>query len=224
MRRSFCDLLARVMPFDLVIDEETPDGHEARVSKTSVCGSWGPITGTLRYFADRFGVPRASIEGTQLPMSLVGDTRSRAAAGLPSIRRVRGTRSSLTRRVTYHGFELEREEEDVDEFPAGREQSKRGSALATALARGEARHPAVRRNRRAIDELRELHRRSGGTTPRLTQADLTSRYEELLADVSDDGRVPSAPLKLDLWPLVSTSERERLAGPAVCGGGPRQVD
>ena len=56
MRRNFCDLLARVMPFDLVIDEETDDGQEARVSKTSVCGSWGPITGTLRYFADRFGV------------------------------------------------------------------------------------------------------------------------------------------------------------------------
>src|SRR5690349_19943652 len=42
-RRTFADLLARYMPYDLVIDEETSDGHEARVSKTSVCGSWGPI-------------------------------------------------------------------------------------------------------------------------------------------------------------------------------------
>ena len=44
------------MPFDLVIDEHTADGQEARVSKTSVAGSWGAVAGTLRYFADRFGV------------------------------------------------------------------------------------------------------------------------------------------------------------------------
>ena len=209
MRRGFCDLLARVMPFDLVIDEETPDGQEARVSKTSVCGSWGAITGTLRYFADRFGVPRAGIEGTQLPMSLVRRYAESSSSGLA----VDSSRSRdalvLTRRVTYHGFELEREEEDVDDFPQGREVEAR-RALATALARGEARHPAVRRNRRAIDELRELHRRSGGLTPRLTLADLTLRYEELLRDVTSMGAFQSAPLKLDLWPLVSTSERERL--------------
>ena len=61
---KFTRLLAQFMPFDLVIDERTADGTEARVSKTSVCGSWGPITGELRYFADRSGVPRAAIEGT----------------------------------------------------------------------------------------------------------------------------------------------------------------
>src|SRR5205085_2102571 len=64
---AFADLVAKIMPFDLVIDEETADGREARVSRGSVCGSWGAVAGTLRYFADRFGVPRASIEGTALP-------------------------------------------------------------------------------------------------------------------------------------------------------------
>ena len=43
--RQFADLLARIMPFDLVIDEQTASGDEARVSKTSVCGSWGAIAG-----------------------------------------------------------------------------------------------------------------------------------------------------------------------------------
>ena len=51
--RKFTQLLAQYMPFDLVIDEQTADGTEARVSKTSVCGSWGAIAGSLRYFADR---------------------------------------------------------------------------------------------------------------------------------------------------------------------------
>jgi ATP-dependent helicase HrpA len=79
-----------------VIDEETANGDEARVSKTSVCGSWGPVAGTLRYFADRFGVPRAAIEGTQVPRDLIrayattharGSSydaqQARAAAGAP---------------------------------------------------------------------------------------------------------------------------------------------
>ena len=66
--RRFTDLLAQFMPFDLVIDEQTADGQEARVSKSSMCGAWGAIAGTLRYFADRNGIPRASIEGTQIPV------------------------------------------------------------------------------------------------------------------------------------------------------------
>src|SRR3954468_2073121 len=39
----FQDLLAQFMPFSLVIDEETATGDSVRVSKTSVCGSWGAI-------------------------------------------------------------------------------------------------------------------------------------------------------------------------------------
>ena len=65
-RRSaprWADLVARVMPFDLVIDEHTADGQEARVSKTSVAGSWGAVAGSLRFFADRFGVARAGDRG-----------------------------------------------------------------------------------------------------------------------------------------------------------------
>ena len=45
IRRKWIELLARIMPFDLVIDEHTADGQEARVSKTSVAGSWGAVAG-----------------------------------------------------------------------------------------------------------------------------------------------------------------------------------
>ncbi|HYL28815.1 MAG TPA: helicase-related protein, partial [Gemmatimonadales bacterium] len=51
LRQRWGEMLARVMPFDLVIDERTADGQEARVSKTSVAGSWGAVAGNLRYFA-----------------------------------------------------------------------------------------------------------------------------------------------------------------------------
>src|SRR5262249_28333585 len=69
--RAFQRLLAEYMPFQLVIDEESANGDEVRVSKTSVCGSWGAIAGDIRYFADKMGIPRASVEGTQIPSDLV---------------------------------------------------------------------------------------------------------------------------------------------------------
>jgi hypothetical protein len=210
IRRSFLELLARVMPFGLVIDEETADGQDARVSKTSVCGSWGAIAGTLRYFADRFGVPRASIEGTQVPMGLVRRNARGGEQRLTYDTQRSRDRLVRQRRLTYFGFELEREEEPIDAFPPGDEAGAR-QVLAESLARGEARHPAVRRHRRMIEEVRELHRRSGGTTPRLSLADLTTRYEGALREVGSMTAYRAAPLALDLAALVDPAERERLA-------------
>ncbi|MGQ0646767.1 MAG: DEAD/DEAH box helicase [Gemmatimonadaceae bacterium] len=209
LRRAFCDLVARIMPFDLVIDEETVDGQEARVSKTSVCGSWGAIAGSLRYFADRFGNPRASIEGTQLPNDLV---RRYAVRGTPEVAYDGDhRRDALIRRtrVTYFGFELERDEAFLDEFPAEDAPAAR-RALADALAREEARHPAVKRNRDAIAEMRELHRRSGARTPRTGQVELRAMYEALLSTVSSVREYRAASLRLDLSGLVDAAERARL--------------
>ena len=181
-RRDFALLLAEYMPFDLVIDEQTAWGEEARVSKTSVCGSWGAIAGELRYFADRFGNPRASIEGTQLPMDIIRRFATSEEASLEYDGERRKSPLVLRRRVEYFGFELEREIEAVDVFPAGREDESR-QVLADALARGEARHFAVKRNLPIIDAVREAWRRSGGTLPRLSQADLAAMYKERLAGV-----------------------------------------
>jgi hypothetical protein len=181
-RRQFAQLLAEYMPFDLVIDEQTAWGEEARVSKTSVCGSWGAIAGELRYFADRFGNPRASIEGTQLPMDVI----RRFATGDEATMMYDGERRKaplvLRRRVEYFGFELEREVEAVEVFPAGREDEAR-QVLADALARGEARHFAVKNNLGIIDAVREAWRRSGGTLPRLGQAELAALYLRRMGDI-----------------------------------------
>jgi hypothetical protein len=181
-RRDFALLLAEYMPFDLVIDEQTSWGEEARVSKTSVCGSWGAIAGELRYFADKFGRPRASIEGTQLPMDLVRRFATGDESTLEYDAERRKAPLVLRRRVEYFGFELEREIEAVDEFPQGREEEAR-RVLADALARGEARHFSVRTNQPQIDAVREAYRRSGGALPRLNQADLAALYLERLQGV-----------------------------------------
>jgi hypothetical protein len=208
-RRTFADLVARFMPFDLVIDEETADGQEARVSKTSVCGSWGPIAGELRYFADRFGIPRASIEGTQVPIELVRRYAKRGPAAVVYDPRRKHSPLALRRTLMYHGFELEREYEPLEEFPPELEGQIRAT-LADALARGEARHSALKRHRPQIEEIREVYRRSGGATPRLGVAELAPLYERALADVHSMMDFRATPLAIDFEQIVPAGERAQL--------------
>ena len=209
-RRQFAALLAEYMPFDLVIDEQTSWGEEARVSKTSVCGSWGAIAGELRYFADKFGNPRASIEGTQLPMDVIRPY----ATGDESTMVYDGERRKaplvLRRRVEYFGFELEREVEAVEAFPPGREGEAR-KVLADALARGEARHFAVKDNLGIIDAVRMAWRRSGGALPRLSQPELATLYERRLVGVHSLTEFKQANLDLaaDLEVLSPRAERAK---------------
>ncbi len=203
--RQFADLIAKFMPFDLVIEEQTADGQEARVSKTSVCGSWGAVAGTLRYFADRFGVPRASIEGTQLPMDLIKQYAQRHPPELGIDADRKHSPVLLRRKVTYFGFELSRESEPLTEFPPDLALAARG-VLAEAAARGELRHAAVRRNQPLVEEIRETWRRLGGVTPRLGQAELASWYEAQMGDATDWETVRGLPLKLDRRAFVSDEQ------------------
>ena len=208
--RAFADLLARIMPFDLVIDEKTADGTHARVSKTSVCGSWGAVAGSLRYFAGRHGEPRAGIEGTQIPMDLIRRYAVRDAAELRYDPHRKHDQLVLTRRVTYFSFELEREREPVRTFPPDIVIEAR-HALAEALARGDARHPSVKKNRAAIEAVRETYRRSGGATPRLGLPELTAWYERQLAEAEVDSidAFRNARLPFDPNAFVPAEVRER---------------
>jgi hypothetical protein len=209
IHRRFAELVARLMPFDLVIDEQTASGAEARVSKTSVCGSWGAIAGELRYFADRFGIPRASIEGTQLPYDLVRKYATHGAPTLAYDPRRKRTPLVLVRRVEYHGFELEEHVEPLEgAFPPAQADEIR-RALALGLARFEARHLAVKRNRRAIEELREVYRRSGGATPRFGERELADWYASRLGDIHALDELQSADLVLDPDTIVPPDERAR---------------
>ena len=203
--RRFVDLVARFMPFDLVIDEETADGQSARVSKTSVCGSWGAVAGTLRYFADRSGIPRAGIEGTQIPADLLRRYAQRGEAELTYDPRRKRDPLVLRTRLEYYGFELSRESEPVGEWTPDLAPAVR-RALAEALARGEARHPAARRNQQFIEEVRELYRRSGGRTPRLGLRELSDVYEGMLADVDSLDAFRAAPLRLARADFVPDDE------------------
>jgi hypothetical protein len=208
--RSFQTLLAQFMPFTLVIDEQTASGDEARVSKTSVCGSWGPITGEIRYFADKFGKPRASIEGTQVPYDLLRPYAVVTEGQLVYDPNSKRAPLALRRRVEYQGFELEREIEPIDVFPPELADQAR-HVLAEALARGEARHAGARSNQDAIDSIRDTYRRSGGTTLKFGLPELTAYYERQLATVNSIADFRHTPVSVDADALVPRAERERYA-------------
>ena len=210
IRSRWADLIARIMPFDLVIDGHTADGHEARLSKTSVAGSWGAIAGALRFFADRFGVPRAAIEGTTLPYDLV---RRYAALGPPKV--VLGgprknQRLAIERRRRYFGFDLETVVEPIDgEVPAELRPAAR-DVLTQALIAGETIHPEQSRIRRVLAELDELWRRSGGTLRALSPDELRTRIRQQLEKVKSWADFPRIRIVLDAAELIDAETRERL--------------
>ena len=207
--RKFTELLAQFMPFDLVIDEQTADGGEARVSKTSVCGSWGPIAGDLRYFADRSGIPRAAIEGTQVPMELIRRYATRSGVEVIYDPRRKHGPLVLKRKLEYFGFELESEVETVEEFPPEFADAAR-HVLAEAVARGEARHFAVKKNREVIEDIRDAYKKSGGETKRLGLTELVALYEQQLAGVNSMDDFKSARLDVDPSNFVPDDVRAKL--------------
>jgi len=206
----FADLLAKIMPFDLVIDEQTADGREARVSRSSVCGSWGAIAGSLRYFADRFGNPRASIEGTQIPERAI---RRYARRGRPDVvfeRQRRREGLMIVRTVEYFGFTLDREVEHLrSPFAAELADSAR-RALVEALLAGDTPHPDQGKVRRALERFGHYWRRSGG---RLSQAGRERVAEQIAAQVSAVDSWDSfigARILLDPDAAIPAAERKRL--------------
>jgi hypothetical protein len=196
------------MPFDLVIDQETSWGEEVRVSQTSVCGDWGVVTGEIRYFSDRFGRVRGSIEGTQIPYDLIWEHAKLSESELvydPGERRV-PLRQRSTRK--YQGFELDSEERGVDEFPQGMEETAR-RALAEAMAAGAAYHRDSKPNRGVYRELREVYRRSGGTTREMTESTLAGYFLERLAGVRSYSEFMETDLAIDPDAWVPAAERQR---------------
>ena len=210
LRLAWMDLVARVMPFELVIDEHTADGQEARVSKTSVAGSWGAVAGGLRYFADRFGIARASIEGTTLPYDLVGSYSVVGGAKVVLTGPRKHQRLGVERRRRYFGFELDTEIEPLNGRIPEEHRAEARNLLAELLVAGEVVHPDAGRLRRAVGELDELWRRSGGTLPELSPEALRSRVRAQLDAVESWDGFQRTPVRLDPAALVDAASRERL--------------
>jgi hypothetical protein len=109
--------------------------------------------------------------------------RKNARKGQPVIS-VAGARKhrhlALSRRLTYFGFELERWwKSSAARCRSASEQAR--DALTDALISGDTPHPDQGRIRRALSELGELWRRSGGTLAQASTAALRPRIRSALA-------------------------------------------
>ncbi|CAN5834987.1 hypothetical protein BH23GEM6_BH23GEM6_17320 [soil metagenome] len=202
-------LLARVMPFDIVIDEETAWGEEVRVSQTSVCGRWGVIVGDLRYFSDRTGRARGSIEGTQLPHDMIWEAAAVSGGEVTYDPGQRRSPLRLRSARTYFGFELDSDERAIDSFPPDQADEAR-RLLSQAMASGVAYHRAAKENRLRIRELREIHRRSGAATREAGEGELTDYFIRRLEGVRSYSEFMDADLELDADEWAPRAERKRL--------------
>jgi ATP-dependent helicase HrpA len=204
------DLIARIMPFDLTLDGETADGDRVRLSDSSVCDRHGAIAGTVRYFADRFGVPRGAVEGTNVPFDLIKRYARRGEPRVEFREFRRGEGLVLVRVTDYHGFTLARDRQPLadpipdDLLPAARD------AMADAVIAGKSRHPNRPSIVRAATRIVEYWKRSGGT---LGTAQPQVVHEQLVAQLQ---RVRSwsefleTPLGLEPENFVPEGERDRL--------------
>lgn len=210
LRAAFIDLVARIQPFTFVLDERTVDGQDARIAKTSVAGSWGGVAGSLRWFADRSGTPRASIEGTTIPYDLV---RHYAVHGAPEVVIAgHGRRQGLAiaRRLEYAGFALETVHERIEGEIPEPHRERAVAALAEALLNGGVEHPSRSRLTRAVLQLDEYWRRSGGVLPGVDAASRELLVRAQLGDVTSWQAFQETEVSLDVEALVPEVERAHL--------------
>jgi ATP-dependent RNA helicase HrpA len=208
--RRFRELLAKVMPLDLVIDEETAWGQPVRISRGSMCRSWGAVAGTIRYFADANGVSRGAIEGTNIPLTAIKRHARREPPMVEYRTRRGGEELVAVRRTSYFGFELDRERTVLpDPFPAEFAKECR-DALTEALMLGETHHPDQGHVQRAVNKLGEYWRRSAGTLADADPNALRARLRQALESVGSLWEFNEVTLRIDVADLIAASDRDRL--------------
>jgi hypothetical protein len=208
--RRFRDLVARVMPFDLVIEGETARGEKVRLSRSSVCPPGGAVAGSIKYFADRFGVPRGSVEGTAVPFALIQRYARRAA---PAVRYHEDRRAAglvLERRTTYHDFELDRQREPLTGVWPAEHAGQARAALAQALIEGRTPHARQGELARLARRAEGYWRRSGGRLDSVAPQAVRRALVEQLEQVEDWDSFLGAPLALDLDQLAPPDARAAL--------------
>ena len=207
--RRFRDLVAQVMPFAFVIEGEMPNGDRARLSQSSVCNPHSAVAGSVSYFADRFGVPRAAVEGTNIPFKLI---QHYAIESGPTVEFRNGRKTGLfvTNAKEYFGFVLSRERHPMPtRFPPELASEAR-AVLARAIADGRTPHPDQGIIQRVMRMLNEYWKRSGATLHRLRPGEAERRLREQLRDVASWHDFMDTRVELSVDDFVAETERAAL--------------
>jgi hypothetical protein len=206
----FRDLVARIMPFELAIENETVSGECVRLSRSSVCDRNSAVAGTVTYFADRFGIPRAAIEGTDIPFGLI---QRYATLSSPTVEFRSGSRRPglfVTQTREYFGFELSRERRPLTgKFPSELAERARDT-LVTSLLAGATTHPDQQRISRTLSRVDEYWRRSGGTLEEVRPERSERLLTEQVQKVGSWNEFLNTAIGLDLEGLVPLSRKNEL--------------
>lgn len=207
---AFADLLARTMPLDLVIDEETADGRPVKVARNSVCKPWSGVAGRIRYFADRHGRQRAAIEGTNISYE---NMAKYAQPGRPLVtveHRKRRIRLVVRRSSEYYGFRSAEEVRPLPEpFPGDLADSARRALVDAALA-GQSGHPDDAQLALANQQLDTYWCRSGGALVKASPEHRVHHLGDVVRSVTSYDGFLKTSLTLPVEEWVSGAEREAL--------------
>ncbi|MFQ5705190.1 MAG: helicase-related protein [Gemmatimonadales bacterium] len=209
VERAFRQLVARVMPFDLMMDGELANGEPVRLSRSSVCNRYSAVAGSVSYFADRFGTPRAAIEGSNVPLKLIRQYASRRNPIVEFTGRHRPG-LFLSHRTEYFGFELDSEREPIKGVFPRRYAEQCRAVLAEAVIAGETPHRCQAKITHVVRQLEEYWRRSGGTVPIAHRETARRAIEMQLQDVKSWKSFLAADLELDLDAIIPPEQRESL--------------
>jgi hypothetical protein len=156
------------------------------------------------------GIPRAAIEGTTIPYDLIRENAQWAAPTVALSPRRKGQHLVTRRRLSYFGFELDTVVEEIEgAFPDKLRDLARES-LTDALMAGETMHSDQGKIRRALEELGEMWRRSGGSLPQISGVSLRQRLRDQLQDVTSWEDFLQARILLSPIELVHEHVREAL--------------
>ena len=207
---KFRDLVARVMPFSLVIEEETAWGERVRLSRSSTCNSHSAVAGRLSYFADRFGMPRAAIEGTNISYRTI---ERHSIRGDPVVEfHTTHNRTGLVtaRRTEYFGFELDRERSWITGKFSLELVAQARVVLAQALVDGVTQHTRQPTISKVVNRLNEYWRRSGGTLEVARADRVADQLQGQLDRVSSWREFLDLDLKLGIDTLIPPDVRRSL--------------
>ncbi len=175
---AFLHLLAKVAPFDLVRNERHSKAGTVWTAQHSMCASDGAFLGAIRFWTDKRGVRRATIEGTEVSSDLINSHAKKIPVRVYSVS-AEGIKVACKR--SFAGEQMDETYELVSgaDLPEGLQREARRQLV--SILSGVPGFEKLYEHNQGVREVSEdLAARSGGTVCAITQTDEQALYLKLL--------------------------------------------